>query len=109
MFRQGFSKRLNTIYDRLGAEMEYHSPTGVVTTITALDQNEPEFTPDGFLSTIQENETIYYVRVSELSNPRVGAMIVDEGKRFEIIRPELRDRFEWILIVRETIADTGRC
>lgn len=108
-FRQELFDVHDIIYQTLGHSVQYHSVTGIITDIIAIERVDAEFGPEGFLSTIQETETIYFVRKIELLRPEQGALIIDEDKRFEIIRPETRNRYEWILITREMISENGDC
>lgn len=102
-FRSIHQRALRTIYNRLGALIEYHSQTGGIGQYCGIFSTEPEFAPDGYATSVQEDEVIYFFRREELINPQVGDYIVDEGQRYDVLRRERKGRFEWLLVVREIL------
>lgn len=102
-FRRIHQRSLRTIYNRLGANVEYHSAANGVAQYCGIFSAEPEFAPDGYATTVQEDEVLYFFRREELVNPQIGDYIIDEGQRYDVLRKERKGRFEWLLVVREIL------
>ena len=92
-----------SIYYRLGTEVEYHHVGGVVSYIRAIDSARVEYTPSGYDSVVAENRTIYHVQTSDIPRPTTDDFIIDDGVRFDVVNPEPRNRYEWMLTVKEAL------
>lgn len=102
-FRDALNRANASRFKRLGAPVKYHHVGGIVSEIQAIESVSSGYTPDGFMSSVQENETIYYVSTADIPNPVEGDFIIDGSKRFDVVSPEPVDRFKWSLIVKEAV------
>lgn len=101
--RLAMSRALTAIYKK-GADVKYHHAGGVVSPIKAFDSNSVDYSADGFMATVQENQTVYYVMRSDIPSPSSGDFIVDGDLRFNVVNYEpSKSRLEWMLITREEI------
>ena len=103
-FRDIQARAARSIFRTRGAEVKYHHVGGVVSAVQAIDSVSQGLIPDGFMSQVQEGETVYHVNAADIPNPTKGDFIIDGTKRFDVVRVEPTDRYKFALIVREALS-----
>ncbi len=92
------------IYARLGADATCTPGVGDAFDLKVMRETEAQQVPDGFVVTVEEDQTILNVLKSDYPNPAKGDTVTVDGTAFNVIRSTDKYQVEWALTVREVVS-----